>query len=109
MRFKIWQMEGQMNLDHDGNSETRFAAYVAGLGSVIGHVGRTRTLRDFCPGLMLPGERKSVEPMAARTAPARTAAQHQSLLHFVGVATWSDEKVLAKVRRLVLPAMEKDG
>jgi SRSO17 transposase len=46
---------------------------------------------------MLPGERKSVEPMAARTAPARTAAQHQSLLHFVGVATWSDEKVLAKV------------
>lgn len=58
---------------------------------------------------MLPGERKSVEPMAARTAPARTAAQHQSLLHFVGVATWSDQKVLAKVREMVLPAMTKDG
>jgi SRSO17 transposase len=58
---------------------------------------------------MLPGERKSVEPIAARTAPARTAAQHQSLLHFVGVATWSDEKVLAKVREMVLPAIEKDG
>jgi len=58
---------------------------------------------------MLPGERKSVEPMAARTAPARTAAQHQSLLHFVGVATWSDEGVLAKVREMVLPAIEKDG
>ena len=58
---------------------------------------------------MLPGERKSVEPMAARTAPARTAAQHQSLLHFVGIATWSDEKVLAKVREMVLPAMTKDG
>jgi SRSO17 transposase len=40
------------------------------------------------------------EPMAARTAPARTAAQHQSLLHFVGVAPWLDEKVLAKVREL---------
>src|ERR1700740_52430 len=47
--------------------------------------------------------------MAAKTAPARTAAQHQSLLHFVGVATWSDEKVMAKVREMVLPAMEKDG
>ena len=58
---------------------------------------------------MLPGERKSVEPMAARTAPARTAAQHQSLLHFVGVATWSDEEVLAKVREMVLPAIAKDG
>jgi SRSO17 transposase len=56
---------------------------------------------------MLPGERKSVEPMAARTA--RTAAQHQSLLHFVNAFPWSDEKVLTKVREMVLPAMEKAG
>jgi SRSO17 transposase len=58
---------------------------------------------------MLPGERKSVEPMAARTAPARTAAQHQSLLHFVANAAWSDHDVLAKVREMVLPAIEKNG
>ena len=81
--------------------------FVEGLSNVIGHADRTGPLRDYCTGLMLPGERKSVEPMAARTAPARTAAQHQSLLP--GVATWSDEKVLAKVREMVLPAMTKDG
>src|SRR5512138_1037503 len=98
-----------MNLDQGGDSETRFAEYVAGLGSVIGHAERARPLRDYCTGLMLPGERKSVEPMAARTAPARTAAQHQSLLHFVANATWSDEQVLAKVRQMVLPAIEKGG
>ena len=98
-----------MNLKHGKDSEARFAAYVEGLSSVIGHADRTGPLRDYCTGLMLPGERKSVEPMAARTAPARTAAQHQSLLHFVGVATWSDEKVLAKVREMVLPAMTKNG
>jgi SRSO17 transposase len=98
-----------MNLDQGGDSETRFAEYVAGLGSVIGHAERTRPLRDYCTGLMLPGERKSVEPMAARTAPARTAAQHQSLLHFVANAAWSDEDVLAKVREMVLPAIEKSG
>src|SRR4030088_1374657 len=98
-----------MNLKHVGDSEARFAAYVEGLASVIGHADRTGPLRDYCTGLMLPGERKSVEPMAARTAPARTAAQHQSLLHFVGVATWSGEKVLGKGRELVLPAIEKDG
>ena len=97
-----------MNLDQGGDSETRFAAYVAGLGSVIGHAERMGPLRDYCTGLMLPGERKSVEPMAARTAPARTAAQHQSLLHFVGIAAWSDEDVLAKVREMVLPAIEKE-
>ena len=91
------------------SAEVRFAAYVGGLASVIGHADRIGPLRDYCTGLMLPGERKSVEPMAARTAPARTAAQHQSLLHFVGVAAWSDEKVLAKVREMVLPAMQRQG
>jgi SRSO17 transposase len=98
-----------MNLDGVENSEGRFARYVAGLGSVLGHAERTRPLRDYCTGLMLPGERKSVEPMAARTAPARTAAQHQSLLHFVANAAWSDEDVLAKVREIVLPSIEKNG
>src|SRR5258708_35091042 len=91
------------------DSESRFATYVEGLVSVIGHADRAGPLHDYCVGLILPGERKSVEPMAARTAPARTAAQHQSLLHFVGVATWSDEKVLAKVCEMVLPEIEKDG
>jgi SRSO17 transposase len=98
-----------MNLEHGGDSEARFGAYVEGLASVIGHADRAGPLRHYCTGLMLPGERKSVEPMAARTAPARTAAQHQSLLHFVGIAPWSDEKVLTKVREMVLPAMTKDG
>jgi len=97
-----------MNLAREAN-ERRFAKYVEGLAGVIGHADRTGPLRDYCTGLMLPGERKSVEPMAAKTAPARTAAQHQSLLHFVGIAPWSDAEVLAKVRELVLPAIEKPG
>jgi SRSO17 transposase len=97
-----------MNLAREA-SERRFAKYVEGLAGVIGHADRTGPLRDYCTGLMLPGERKSVEPMAAKTAPARTAAQHQSLLHFVGIAPWSDAEVLAKVRELVLPAIEKPG
>jgi len=98
-----------MNLACHDDSEARFRWYVEGLSSVIGHADRHGPLRDYCTGLILPGERKSVEPMAARTAPARTAAQHQSLLHFVGVARWSDEAVLAKVRKVVLPAIEKHG
>jgi SRSO17 transposase len=98
-----------MDRKSEGTVEVRFAAYVGGLTGVLGHADRINPLRDYCTGLMLPGERKSVEPMAAKTAPARTAAQHQSLLHFVGVATWSDEKVLGKVREMVLPAMERQG
>src|SRR5260370_5452 len=89
--------------------EARFSAYVEGLVSVIGHADRARPLRDYCVGLLTPVERKSVEPMAAATAPERSAAQHQSLLHFVGEGGWSDEKVLSKVREMVLPAIEGHG
>src|SRR3974390_3512132 len=98
-----------MNLGSEDHSEGRFNRYVEGLASVIGHADRCGPLRAYCTGLLLPGERKSVEPMAARTAPARTAAQHQSLLHFVGVGPWSDEAVLATVGELVLPALERHG
>jgi SRSO17 transposase len=98
-----------MDLRRPEAIETRFSAYVEGLTSVIGHADRAKPLRDYCTGLMMPCERKSVEPMAAITAPGRTAAQHQSLLHFVGEGKWSDEKVLAKVRELVLPQIERHG
>ena len=98
-----------MDLPKSGDATSRFLAFVEGLTSVIGHADRAKPLRDYCIGLMMPGERKSVEPMAAITAPERTAAQHQSLLHFVGEGTWSDEKVLAKVREMVLPEIERRG
>ncbi len=72
-------------------SERRFAAYIEALGSVVGHGSRKRPLQDYCTGLVMPAERKSVEPMAAMTAPANVSAQHQSLLHFISSAPWSDE------------------
>src|SRR6266849_7039432 len=89
--------------------ELRFTRYVEELVSVIGHADRAGPLQDYCTGLMLPGERKSVEPIAAITAPGRTAAQHQSLLHFVGQGAWSDDAVLGKVREMVLPKIERYG
>ena len=98
-----------MGLPGANDIELRFTRYVEELVSVIGHADRAGPFRDYCTGLVMPGERKSVEPMAAITAPGRTAAQHQSLLHFVGQAAWSDDDVLAKVRQMVLPQMTRDG
>src|SRR6266849_8239639 len=91
------------------DSESRFARYVEGLTSVIGHADRAAPLRDYCVGLLAAEGRKSVEPMAAVTAPAGVSAQHQKLLHFVADAPWSDERVLAKVREMVVPAIERHG
>ena len=98
-----------MGLHGAKDIELRFARYVEGLVSVIGHADRAVPLHDYCLGLVMPCERKSVEPMAAITAPERTAAQHQCLLHFVGQGKWSDDDVLGKVREMVLPRIERYG
>ena len=87
------------------SSAERFATYLNELASVIGHAARIDPLKDYCSGLLLPGDRKSVEPMAAVNAPGRVAAQHQSLLHFVGAGSWSDDKV----REMVLQRIERHG
>ena len=91
------------------DSESRFVRYVEGLTSTIGYAGRAAPLRDYCVGLVAAEGRKSVEPMAAVTAPAGVSAQHQKLLHFVAESAWSDERMLAKVREMVVPAIEQHG
>src|SRR5215217_5716604 len=89
--------------------EERFDGYVERLGDVLGHADRRAPLRAYCTGLLLPGERKSVEPMAARVDPARVGAAHQSLHHFVAKAAWDDAALLEAVRDHVLPAMLERG
>src|ERR1700693_3905204 len=98
-----------MGLETIADGADRFAAYVEQLTSVIGHADRAAPLRDYCAGLLTAEGRKSVEPMAAVTAPSRVSVQHQKLLHFVASAPWSDEPVLAKVREMVVPAIERHG
>src|ERR687884_1230275 len=99
----------QASLDQDGAAEQRFEAYLDAITAVLGHAGRTRPARAYCMGLLLPGERKSIEPMAARLAPDRVQAAHQSLHHLVAKADWSDQAVLDVVRAHVLPAIERHG
>src|ERR1700734_3888923 len=98
-----------MDLATIADGADRFVVYVGELTSVIGHADRAGPLRDYCAGLLTAEGRKSVEPMAAVTAPAHVSVQHQKLLHFVGEGKWSDESVLAKVRELVMPAIERHG
>ncbi|WP_316980463.1 IS701 family transposase [Shumkonia mesophila] len=92
-----------------GGSEWRFEAYVEHLCSAVKHADRAGPLRGYCLGLLLPGERKSVEPMAARIEPGRVGAAHQSLHHFVAKADWSEEALLSAARAVALPAIERHG
>jgi SRSO17 transposase len=92
-----------------GPQEKRFAAYVEGLAKAAGHADRNTPLKNYCTALLLPGERKSVEPMAARLAPQDVRRMHQSLHHLVADAPWSDAAVLESVRGQGLAAMRQNG
>ena len=96
-------------LSAPGPQEKRFAAYIEGLAKAAGHADRRGPVKNYCRGLLLPGERKSIEPMAARLAPDDVRRMHQSLHHLVAAAPWRDEEVLAEVQRQVLPSMQKHG
>ena len=90
-------------------SESRLRSYVEALTGTLGHADRATPFRSYCTGLLLPGARKSVEPMAARVEPGRVQAAHQSLHHFVAKADWSDNALLSAVRDHVLPIIERRG
>src|SRR5437867_10314821 len=92
-----------------GAQEDRFAAYMNSLAQAAEHADRHEPLKNYCTGLLLPGERKSVEPMAARLAPDNDRRTHQSLHHLVADAPWNDEEMLAQVRREGLPTTAAHG
>lgn len=82
-----------------------FNRYIEKLCQALGHQDRHAGFLDYCRGLMLPIERKSVEPLAAYTDPLHVSAKHQSLHHLVAKSEWSDTAVLACVRDWVLPEL----
>ena len=87
--------------------EARFAAYGKVIGTALAHADRQAPAEWYLKGLMLPGGRKSVEPMAARVQPHQVRSAHQSMHHLVADADWSDAALLAAVASQVLPALVK--
>src|SRR6185369_12597547 len=98
-----------MSASNQTAAEQRLQEYLSRLAAVLGHADRRERIFGYCTGLLLPGERKSVEPMAARLDPAHVPSLHQALHHFVATAVWSDAAVLTAVREQVLPALERYG
>ena len=85
--------------------EGAFRQYVEEIGGAIGHADRKAPLREYMTGLLLPLERKSVEPMAAAIEPRRTGTAHQRMHHFVAKSAWSDEYLLKAVRKWAIPRL----
>src|SRR3954469_13345422 len=75
-----------MNEPLPETGERRLRAYLARLAEVLGHADRNERMVGYCTAPLWPGERKSVEPMAARLDPAHVSSLHQALHHFVATA-----------------------
>lgn len=86
-----------------------FERYIARLCEALGHQDRHAGFADYSRGLMLPIERKSVEPLAAHLDPLHVTAKHQSLHHLVAKSEWSDKAVLACVRDWVMAQLGRKG
>jgi SRSO17 transposase len=92
---------------HQRPEAKRFEAYLDKMSVAVGHADRREPLRAYLAGLLLPGERKSVEPMAARIDPLHVRARHQSLHHFVAQAPWQERDLLRVSRDYALAAFER--
>jgi SRSO17 transposase len=86
---------------------SRFDTYVGRLAHAVGHADRGWPLEAYLTGLLLPGERKSVEPMAAKLDPRHVSRAHQSMHHFVANAPWDERALLAVARDYALTQLER--
>src|ERR1700743_3501982 len=85
----------------------RLSEYFDRIGAVLGRKGRRESFALYAEGVLGDGERKSIEPIAARACadPSRADAEHQRLLHFALDAPWSDDDVRREAARYALAAM----
>lgn len=89
--------------------EERFENYLSLLSRELDHADRVKPFRGYLTGLLLPGARKSIEPIAARIEPRHVCAKHQSLHHLIAVAAWSDRALLRVICQYALPAVLRLG
>jgi SRSO17 transposase len=97
-------MRNEQSVDADTK---RLDRYIDAISGELGHVDRIAPFRSYTTGLLLPGERKSVEPMAALIDPTNVRKSHQSLHHFVSTSAWDDQAVLKRVGELTIPVLQK--
>ena len=90
-------------------ADQNLMTYLDSLASALRHADRHEPLRAYLEGLLLPGERKSVEPMAARIDPRNVRSRHQSMHHFVAEAPWDAKTIIRVARDYALAEFQHHG
>lgn len=83
------------------NSVAQFSKFMTPLVATLGRSERRQAATYYVEGLLMPGQRKSIEPMAARL---RVDAQR--LQQLVTSSPWSDDDLWSAIRQEVIPHLE---
>jgi len=89
-------------------AEGRLQSYFAAIGDELQEKRQRASFAAYALGILGDGDRKSVEPIAARSAPEPVAARraHERLLHFLKLGRWNDRAVRLVAARYAIAAME---
>jgi SRSO17 transposase len=100
-------------MDTNAGSDTadHLKLYLDGLGKLLRDKRQRASFATYALGLLTDGERKSMEPIAARAcgSPEQTNAFHERLVHFAGSAAWRDEPIRRHATRHAVAAMQEQG
>lgn len=90
-------------------AEQRLEDYFDRIGQVLGRPERRASFAIYAFGVLGDGERKSLEPIAARACadPSRADAEHQRLHHFALDSPWDDHAVRREAARYALSAITR--
>ena len=83
------------------NSVPQFTKFMSALVASLGRSERRRAATHYVEGLLMPGQRKSIEPLAERVG-----VDSQSLQQLLTSSPWSDEALWRAIRQEVVPHLE---
>jgi len=96
----------QSEIDALGLRIEKFTEHV---GNALGSRPQRKRFAEYALGLLLPGERKSMEPIAARIDPEHAMARFKTFQRFVGCSEWDDLAVRRAAYTWAKPAIERSG
>src|SRR4051812_616188 len=100
---------GGMSYEMDAAATERLDVYFAQIGACLRDKRKRESFALYACGLLGEGERKSAEPIAARTSaePEEVRRTHDKLLHFLARAAWDDHAVRRVATRYAIAAMQQ--